>query len=399
MNPTNRFLGQRVILGVTGGIACYKACEVARELGRRGATVQVVMTDAATAFVTPLTFQALTGRLVRTSLLDPAAEAGMGHIELARWADLIVVAPCSANTLAHLAHGQAPDLLSTLWLASSAPKAIAPAMNQAMWADPMTAENVALLAKQGHLILGPASGAQACGDVGPGRMLEPLELIDALDRGLSQGALAGRTVVVTAGPTHEPIDPVRYLANRSSGKMGFAMAQAAQRQGAQVVLITGPVALATPPGVHRVSVETAEDMLQAVHRHLQGADWFIGAAAVCDVRPAAVATQKLKKQTGGLAHLDLVENPDIIHAVTQAPNRPALVVGFAAETDALVNHATDKLHRKGLDAIVANDVSNGQVFGQDHTACRVIDHSGAETSLSGSKEAVADALITHLLTL
>lgn len=399
MSSSQRFLGQRIILGVTGGIACYKACEVARELGRRGATVQVVMTEAATAFVAPLTFQALTGLEVRTSLLDPAAEAGMGHIELARWADLILVAPCTANTLANLASGQAPDLLSTLWLASTAPKAIAPAMNQAMWADPTTTANVEHIRQAGHLVLGPASGEQACGDVGPGRMLEPMELVDALERSIRPGPLAGRTLMITAGPTHEPIDPVRYLANRSSGKMGFALAEAAHRMGATVYLITGPVSLSPPPGVQTIAVETALDMQSAVQAHLDQVDWFIGAAAVCDARPKQVSTTKLKKQTGALERIELIENPDIIQAVASHANRPTLVVGFAAETDEVATHARDKQARKGLDAIVANDVSHGQVFGQDHTACRLFDRQGSDLEVSGTKAAVADALLTHLLTL
>jgi len=388
---------KRVILGVTGGIACYKACEIARELGRLGATVQVVMTEAATAFVTPLTFQALTGREVRTSLLDPSAEAGMGHIELARWADLILVAPCTANMLANLAQGHAPDLLSTLWLAANCPKAIAPAMNQGMWADSATQNNITTLEARGHLILGPGSGIQACGDVGPGRMLEPLAIVQALEHQLPPGPLSGQTVMITAGPTHEPLDPVRYLANRSSGKMGFALAREAARLGARVILVTGPVALDTPRGVHCIRVETAEDMLQSVMHELAAVDVFIGAAAVCDVRPARISENKLKKTNDALTTLTLVENPDIIQRVASSPNRPSVVIGFAAETEEMMEHAQQKLQRKGLDWIIANDVSAGQVFAKDQTTCVLIHQTEQAARFSGDKDTVATHLFQTLL--
>jgi len=286
---------KRIILGVTGGIACYKACEIARQLGRLGATVQVVMTEAATAFVSPLTFQALTGHPVRTSLLDANAEAGMGHIELARWADLILIAPCTANTLATLASGRADDLLSTLWLASTAPKAVAPAMNQAMWADPTTTQHCQQIEAQGTWVLGPDAGVQACGDVGLGRMLEPDSLIESLLTHIHPGPLDGRQILLTAGPTHEPIDPVRYLANRSSGKMGFALAAEAKRLGAVVELISGPVHLETPHGVRRTDVETADQMHQAVLERIVAADIFIGAAAVSDMRPAQPGDTQTQK--------------------------------------------------------------------------------------------------------
>lgn len=388
---------KHVILGVTGGIACYKACELAREMGRLGAVVQIVMTEAATAFVTPLTFQALTGREVRMSLLDPSAEAGMGHIELARWADLIVVAPCTANTLANLAKGQAPDLLSTLWLAASCPKAVAPAMNQAMWNDPATQENVQQVIARGHLVLGPAAGLQACGDTGPGRMLEPAQIIDLLLRQLACEPLAGRHVMITAGPTHEPLDPVRYLANRSSGKMGFALAQAAADAGAQVTLITGPVHLDTPPGVDCIRVETALEMHAAVINALDDVDLFIGAAAVSDMRPANVGRHKLKKSTDDLSQIALIENPDIIRQVAEHPHRPPVVVGFAAETDHLRHHAQEKLVAKSLDFIIANDVSGGQVFAHDDTDCQLLGRDGQHVRFQGDKQHVARDLINKLI--
>jgi phosphopantothenoylcysteine decarboxylase / phosphopantothenate---cysteine ligase len=397
VNTHSWLQNKRVILGVTGGIACYKACELARELGRLGATVQVVMTEAATAFVTPLTFQALTGHEVRISLLDPSAEAGMGHIELARWADLIIVAPCTANTLANLACGQAPDLLSTLWLAATCPKAVAPAMNQAMWSDPATTANIDTLVGHGHLILGPAAGIQACGDIGPGRMLEPNDLIHALEQHLARGPLAGQTVMITAGPTHEPLDPVRYLANRSSGKMGFALAAEAARLGGRVILITGPVHLDAPRGMACVRVETADQMLEAVLRDLSGVDLFIGAAAVCDVRPVRPSEEKLKKSKDDLSSLALAENPDIIQCVATHPNRPVTVIGFAAETSDLDAHAREKLDRKGLDWIIANDVSLGQVFAKDQTSCCLIGHSPETIHFTGTKERVARELFQQLL--
>ena len=342
MTQISWFQNKHIVLGVTGGIACYKACELARELGRRGAIVQVVMTKAATAFVSALTFQALTGREVKVSMLDPKAEAGMGHIELARWADLILVAPCTANTMALLAQGQAPDLLSTVWAAAACEKAIAPAMNQQMWKHPETQANLERLSGKAQII-GPDSGIQACGDVGSGRMSEALEIANTLEATLNRGPLAGRRVVITAGPTHEPVDPVRYLGNRSSGKMGFALAEVANRLGAAVTLITGPVHLETPAGVNRIDVETAGDMHAAVHSALDQVDLFIGAAAVCDMRPASVSKQKLKKSKDDLSQITLTENIDIIHSVATSPNRPGLVIGFAAETELVLEHARQKL--------------------------------------------------------
>jgi len=395
VTQTSWFQNKHVVLGVTGGIACYKACELARELGRRGAIVQVVMTEAATAFVSALTFQALTGREVKISMLDPKAEAGMGHIELARWADLILVAPCTANTMAQLAQGKAPDLLTTLWAAAACEKAIAPAMNQQMWKHPETQANLERLQGKAQII-GPDSGIQACGDIGSGRMSEALEIADTLEKTLHRGPLAGTQVVITAGPTHEPIDPVRYLANRSSGKMGFALAEAANRLGATVTLIAGPVHLETPAGVSRIDVETASDMHASVHSVLDGVDLFIGAAAVCDMRPAAVSDQKLKKSKDDLSQIALVENPDIIQSVATSANRPTLVIGFAAETESVLEHARQKLTAKSLDAIIANCVSGGEIFGQDDTQVTVVYSDHDQAIAAGTKSEVSKEILTTL---
>ena len=383
------------MLGVTGGIACYKACELARELGRRGAIVQVVMTKAATAFVSTLTFQALTGREVKVSMLDPKAEAGMGHIELARWTDLILIAPCTANTMALLAQGQAPDLLSTLWAAAACEKAIAPAMNQQMWKHPETQANLERLVGKAQVI-GPNSGIQACGDVGSGRMSEALEIANTLEATLNRGPLAGRQVVITAGPTHEPVDPVRYLGNRSSGKMGFALAGVANRLGATVTLITGPVHLETPAGVNRIDVETAGDMHTAVHSALDQVDLFIGAAAVCDVRPASVSEQKLKKSKDHLSQITLTENIDIIHSVATSPDRPGLVIGFAAETELVLEHARQKLIAKSLDAIIANCVAGGKIFGQDVTEATLVFSDSEQKLVPGTKSEVSQEIFATL---
>ena len=338
------------------------------------------MTEGAQAFITPLTLQALTGEPVRTSLLDPEAEAGMGHIELARWADTILIAPATADLMARLAHGHADDLLTTLCLASDAETVMAPAMNQAMWRHPATARNADRLARDGWRLLGPASGDQACGDVGPGRMLEPEAIVAAL---LSQapGAEAreaeGLTVTITAGPTREALDPVRYLSNHSSGKMGYALAAAAAALGARVRLISGPVALSTPEGVERIDVESAREMHEAAQRLAPDSDLFIGCAAVADYRAETAAEHKIKKVDGedGLT-LRLIKNPDIIAAVAALADRP-FVVGFAAETRDLEAYARDKLTRKGLDLIVANDVSDPEIgFGTDHNAALLLWRDG-----------------------
>jgi len=398
VTQTSWFQNKHIVLGVTGGIACYKACELARELGRRGAIVQVVMTESATAFVSALTFQALTGREVKISMLDPKAEAGMGHIELARWADLILVAPCTANTMAQLAQGRAPDLLTTLWTASACEKAIAPAMNQQMWKHPETQENLDRLVRSAHII-GPDSGIQACGDIGSGRMSETLDIVEALETSLNRGPLSGTQVVITAGPTHEPIDPVRYLANRSSGKMGFALAEAANRLGATVTLIAGPVHLDTPTGVKRIDVETASEMHTAVQASLDGIDLFIGAAAVCDMRPYSVSNQKLKKSKNDLSQITLVENPDIIQSVAISSNRPALVIGFAAETESVLENAKRKLTDKSLDAVIANCVADGEIFGQDTTEVTIVYKDSAQPLAAGPKSEVSKDILTTLSTL
>ncbi len=370
--------GKRVLLGVSAGIAAYKSALIVRLLKQAGCDVRVVMTQGAQAFITPLTLQALSGEPVRTSLLDPEAEAGMGHIELARWADVVLIAPATADLIARLVHGIADDLLTTLCLASEAPKLIAPAMNQAMWRHAATQRNVALLQQDGWQQIGPNAGDQACGDVGPGRMSEPEEIFNAVTalftaRIAAYSSASGTAphVVITAGPTREPLDPVRYISNHSSGKMGFALAAAAVSQGAKVTLISGPVNLPTPPGVTRVDVESAEQMYAAAQRLAPGAALFIGCAAVADYRAAAPAAQKLKKQEDSdTLTLTLIKNPDIIASVSALPSeqRP-LIVGFAAETQAIERYARDKLARKGLDMIVANDVSQaGLGFGSDQNA-------------------------------
>jgi phosphopantothenoylcysteine decarboxylase/phosphopantothenate--cysteine ligase len=392
MAAMNDSTPQRILLGVTGGIAAYKSPDLVRRLMERGAEVQVVMTAAAQKFVGPLTFQAVSGRATRTDLWDSMAEAAMGHIELARWAQLIVIAPASANFIARLAQGFADDLLSTLCLATDAPIAIAPAMNRLMWANPATQANVATLRSRGVTVLGPAEGDQACGEVGPGRMLEPLDLADrALALVSAPRVLEGLHVVITAGPTRERIDPVRFISNRSSGKMGFAVAQAAYFAGARVTLISGPVSIDTPPGVERIDVESAEQMYAAVHRELPSTDIFISAAAVADYRPPAPLAQKLKK-TGESLRLDLVKAPDIIASVAASARRP-FVVGFAAETERVEQYAREKLVKKSLDMIAANEVGEGLAFDCDDNALLVLWPGGSHTLERASKLQLARGLI------
>ncbi|ACL71205.1 bifunctional phosphopantothenoylcysteine decarboxylase/phosphopantothenate--cysteine ligase CoaBC [Thioalkalivibrio sulfidiphilus] len=383
---------KRILLGVTGGIAAYKACELTRRLRDAGAEVRVVMTRSAMEFVTPLTFQALSGQPVRSALFDPEAEAGMDHIALARWADAILVAPATADFLARLAQGQADELLSTLCLASRAPLCVAPAMNQAMWANPATRANVQTLAERGVRLMGPGSGSQACGETGEGRMLEVPELVAGLEAVFATGALAGLQVLVTAGPTREPLDPVRYLSNRSSGKMGYAVARAAREAGARVTLVTGPTALAVPEGVEAVRVETAQEMLEAVMARVGTADVFVAAAAVADYRAASVETHKIKKQAEHLS-LALERNPDILATVAALPGGP-FTVGFAAETQDLERHARTKLMKKGLDLIAANDVSNGQGFDVDENALTLLWPGGGTTLERQPKERLARQLVT-----
>ena len=381
--------GQRIVLCVTGGIAAYKAADLARRLQDAGAQVRVVMTEAATRFITPMTFQALTGQAVRTSLWDEAAEAAMGHIELARWADRLLVAPASADSIARLAAGLAGDLLGTLYLATEAPLVLAPAMNRVMWAHPATQANLATLQARGAQVLGPGEGDQACGEVGAGRMLEPLQIVAALQ---AAGALAGRRLLITAGPTFEDLDPVRFIGNRSSGKMGFALAAEAARQGAEVTLVAGPVALSTPAGVHRLDVRSAEQMRAAVLASLPGQDAFIGAAAVADFRPAQVASTKIKK-SAGLPQVEWTATPDILTEVAAHAQRPALVVGFAAETDDLEAHARDKLARKRVDLIAANRVDAGLGFEADDNALTVFAADGTREIARQSKVGVARELL------
>ena len=369
---------RNIIIGVTGGIAAYKTAETIRLLKRAGATVRVVMSRGAQAFMTPLTLQSLSGHAVHTDLLDETAEMGMGHIELARWADAALIAPATADTLARLAMGRADDLLTTTALATPAPLFVAPAMNQQMWNNPATIANIRTLEERGVHIIGPGSGEQACGDVGAGRLVEPLEISAVIEEFFPSRALAGRRVVITAGPTLEPIDPVRFISNHSSGKMGFALAQAAAEAGAVTVLISGPVALATPAGVTRIDVQTATDMLDACREQLLNkTDLFIGSAAVADYRPEICEAQKIKK-SGDSMSLKLVRNPDIISAVAMMTPRPEKVIGFAAETQDMLDHAEAKRLSKQLDAIVANDVSRSDI-GFDSDANAVTWMDGEET--------------------
>lgn len=398
--------GRRVLLGISGGIAAYKSAYLARLLKKAGADVRVVMTRGAEAFITPLTFQALTGHAVRDSLLDPSAEAGMGHIELARWADVILIAPATANLMASLAHGHADDLLTTLCLASHARLFLAPAMNQGMWSHPATQDNLERLQHYGWHIVGPDAGEQACGDIGQGRMLEPDAIFEALNQAYQRDTApklaSGLKITITAGPTREPLDPIRYLTNRSSGKMGFALAEAAHTLGASVTLIAGPVALDTPHGVHRIDVTTAEDMLTAAQENVEkGCDLFISAAAVADYRTASYAEHKLKKSSDEeTLTLTLVKNPDIVATIAANAHRPT-VVGFAAETQDVERYALDKLTRKKLDMIVANQVGTNEGFDRDDNAVTLYWQTKAGVSACElplqSKVSLAHALLREIL--
>ena len=384
----------RVLLGVTGGIAAYKAPELVRRLVERGCEVQVVMSRGAREFVGPLTFQAVSGRRVRDDLWDQAAEAAMGHIELARWADVVVVAPATANFLGSLAAGLAGDLLSTVCIATTAPLVVAPAMNQAMWASAAVQANRTLLEARGVRFLGPATGDQACGETGPGRMLEPNEiaaaLLEQLDPRRAQ-PLKGLKVVVTAGPTREPIDPVRYITNRSSGKMGFAVAAAARDAGADVVLVTGPVALPTPPAVRRVDVETAEELYKKVHDEIDGSHIFVACAAVADYRPREAAERKIKRSAAEM-ELSLVRSPDTLASIAALPRAP-FTVGFAAETHDVAMHARDKLERKRIDMIAANQVGRDCGFDRETNALTVFWPGGELALGEGTKGQLARRLV------
>lgn len=392
-----RLAHKKIIIGISGGIAAYKCAELTRRLIEQGAHVRIVMTAAAREFVTPLTFQALSGNPVSVDLLDPQAEAAMGHIELARWADLILIAPASADVIARLAHGFANDLLSTLCLASTAPMMVAPAMNQMMWRNPATQSNCALLHSRGVQLLLPNSGSQACGETGPGRMQEPEQMLAAVLRFFSaqntlHGLLLGKKVLITAGPTREALDPVRFISNHSSGKMGFALAQAAQQAGANTTLICGPVQLPSPQGVRRINVVSAQDMYEATLAEAGQSDLFIATAAVADYRPAAAAERKIKKNAETMS-LELVRNPDIVAAVASLPNKP-FTVGFAAETDDVIAYAKDKLARKNLDLIVANDVARNDIgFNAEENAVTLISKTASIELARANKTDIAEQLI------
>ncbi|MGB5259318.1 MAG: bifunctional phosphopantothenoylcysteine decarboxylase/phosphopantothenate--cysteine ligase CoaBC [Gammaproteobacteria bacterium] len=387
----NYLSGKHVLLGITGGIAAYKAAELVRLLRRTEAEVRVIMTAGAREFITPLTLQALSGNPVHTDLLDSAAEAAMGHIELARWADVLLVAPATADALARRVQGRANDLLSAVCLACEAPQAVAPAMNRAMWDNPATRDNISTLVARGVHVFGPARGAQACGETGPGRMLEPQALVDHLSGLFRTGRLAGQRVVVTAGPTREAIDPVRYISNHSSGRMGFALARAAAEAGAEVILISGPVTLETPPGVRRVDVTSATDMHAAVMQQAPDSDIFIAVAAVADYRPQAAATQKIRKSDTTMT-LVLERNPDILADVAVLPAAP-FTVGFAAETEALLERAKHKRTAKGIDMIAANLVGAGRGFDVDENALHVVWDGGDVELPSTGKTRLAVQLV------
>lgn len=391
-----RLTNRQIVLGITGGIAAYKSAELTRILKGAGADVRVVMTPAATEFITPLTLQALSGHPVHLHLLDPEAEAGMGHIELAKWADMILIAPASADFMARMDAGQGNDLLTTICLATDAPIVLAPAMNQAMWRDQQTQTNADSLREKGVTLLGPGIGDQACGDTGPGRMLEPVDIAQQAAELFDLGLLAGQKVLITAGPTREALDPVRYISNHSSGKMGYALAQAALDAGAQVTLITGPVTLTPPERAQTIAVESAEQMLDASLDHLPGCDIFIAAAAVADYRPAAVAEHKMKKGKEEIMELHLVKNPDIVATVAGQENKP-FTVGFAAETRDVVSYAQGKLVRKNLDLIIANDVSRSDIgFNSDQNAVTVIGRHSVEPLPQASKRQLAAQLIARI---
>ena len=412
----NEMQDKRIVLGITGGVAAYKAAELARLLGKAGAAVDVVMTAAATRFVAPLTFQALTGRPVFTSLWDAPQDSplpqplsrkgrgergeslrdfhgsGMAHIDLTRGADAVIIAPATADFIAKLVHGFGDDLLTTLCLARDCPLLVAPAMNRQMWEHPATVRNMAQLRADGVGVLGPASGAQACGEVGEGRMLEPTEIFDALIASFQPKLLAGKRVVLTAGPTFEALDPVRGLTNSSSGKMGFALAQACAEVGAGVTAIAGPVALATPAGVTRVDVQSALDMRAAVFAAVPLTDIFIAVAAVADYRPAAPATHKIKKGAQTLT-LELVANPDILAEVAARPDAP-FCVGFAAESQNLAEYAADKRRAKNLPLVVGNLVRDG--LGGATNAVTLFDAAGAHPLPAGDKLTIARAIVRHI---
>lgn len=390
--------GKHILLGISGGIAAYKCAELTRRLRERGAEVRVVMTHAAKEFITPLTMQAVSGYPVADSLLDPAAEASMGHIELAKWADLVLLAPATADLIARLAAGMGNDLLTTLVLATDAPVVISPAMNQQMYRNQATQDNIATLVRRGVSVWGPAAGEQACGDIGPGRMLEPLELVERCDAFFAPKPWLGKKLLLTAGPTREALDPVRYITNHSSGKMGFAIAEAAATLGAEVTLISGPVTLTTPAKVKRINVQSALEMHAAVMDHAQQHDVFISCAAVADYRPDVVATQKIKKtEQSDTLCITMVKNPDIVASVAALTERRPFTVGFAAETQDVEKYALGKLTKKKLDMICANDVSvTGQGFDSNDNALTVYWSNGQHALPLSSKRELAQALMLFI---
>ena len=390
--------GKKILLGISGGIAAYKCAELTRRLIERGAQVQVVMTNAAKEFITPLTMQAVSGRPVSDSLLDPAAEASMGHIELAKWADLVLLAPATADLIARMTAGMGNDLLTTLVLATDAPVAVSPAMNQQMYSNPATQENIATLKRRGCEIWGPAAGEQACGDVGMGRMLEPMQLVHRCEDFFQPKPLAGRSVLITAGPTREAIDPVRYITNHSSGKMGYALAEAAAKQGATVTLISGPVSLVTPNKVNRIDVDSAQQMFDAVSANAAQHDIFISCAAVADYRPESIADQKLKKVDGkDDMTIQMVKNPDIVASVASMTEGRPFTVGFAAETQDVEKYARGKLKRKNLDMICANDVSvEGQGFNSSSNELHLYWKDGDKSLPLDSKDTLGFQILDQI---
>ncbi|WP_318367545.1 bifunctional phosphopantothenoylcysteine decarboxylase/phosphopantothenate--cysteine ligase CoaBC [Enterobacter sp.] len=391
--------GKKIVLGVSGGIAAYKTPELVRRLRDRGADVRVAMTEAAKAFITPMSLQAVSGYPVSDSLLDPAAEAAMGHIELGKWADLVILAPATADLIARVAAGMANDLVSTICLATPSPVAVVPAMNQQMYRAAATQHNLEVLASRGLLLWGPDSGSQACGDIGPGRMLDPLAIVDLVAMHFSPVKdLQHLNIMITAGPTRESLDPVRYITNHSSGKMGFAIAAAAARRGAKVTLVSGPVSLPTPASVSRIDVTTALEMEAAVQTNVQTQQIFIGCAAVADYRAAAIADEKIKKQ-GDEITLKMVKNPDIVAGVAALTDRRPYVVGFAAETNNVEEYARQKRTRKNLDLICANDVSTSdRGFNSDSNALHLFWDTGDKALPLERKELLGQLLLDEIVT-
>jgi len=383
--------GRHVLLGVTGSIAAYKSPDIVRRLREHGYEVRVVMTASAEKLVSPTVFQAVSGEPVRGDLWDQQAEAAMGHIELARWADHVLIAPATANIIADLAAGAAANLLTTICLATDASITLAPAMNQAMWADPATEANCDVLRKRNIRFIGPDSGSQACGDVGMGRMSEPADIVSRLLSGGEPGPFAGLNILITAGPTRESIDPVRFVSNRSSGKMGFALARAAADAGARVTLIAGPVNLPTPPAIDRIDVESTQQMFDATMQHIDGTDIYIGAAAISDYRPKTAVTQKIKKSADTFT-LEMVKSPDLLASIAALADGP-FTVGFAAETEKLEQYATDKLNRKKLDMIIANLVGEKLCFDADENEVIVLWPNGRQQISRTSKSELARMLV------